>query len=256
MARKDFKWIQDFKKTLKCEENNIAEKKIRIYLEYLSGTQSFKKDVNRFRTKFNIPKDGFKDKIYRKNKKREDVLLYPEINVTRKNFFEELEKITKKYGLPYLCFDVIECYMFYGEFLVKSFGVLIQVEDYRSIFKGPYQYDGEKEGMWEYGIGLNEDFPVAIFLNPYITQRDLIEYIKTNFKKEIEPLLERYKDSNIKISKVRDKNRYKEIRNSFIFGIRDKSKKEIISMVADLFGEILDYTYVSKIIREEERLRK
>ena len=35
-----------------------------------------------------------------------------------------------------------------------------------------------------------------------------------------------------------------------------KTKKEIVSLVAEKFKEILDYPYISKIIKEEERLRK
>lgn len=235
------------KKEQKKISQTSSQKKMWSYVKDLIERSVFRKDLREFRKKFNIPEQGYNKPDYQEQ----------EVEAQNKDYRESLISFARKYKLGVLWEDVLECYIFYNDFHYKFsvdlMGSMVDVEDVYSLLNENYEND---TGVQEYIKQKSEQFPIAIFLNPYVSQRDVLDYIKNMFKVSIEPKLKQYREENVSLGKVRRKNSRVEIRDEFIFNNRNKSKKEITSLVAKEFKEILDYTYIARIIKEQERIRK
>jgi hypothetical protein len=254
---KDFVKEQD--KIQEKINKTSSKKKLWSYLADLTKHSAFRKDLKDFRKKFCIDEKGYEKPIYIKMPVNgHKVLTYPNhVEVeSQEGYRIELIKFARKYKLGPLWEDVLECYIFYNKFIINTMGSMIDVEDVCNYFYGPYMDFNEKDVLTDYITQKSQDFPVAIFLNPYVSQRDIIDYVKKTFKLEIEPLLKSYREDNVGLGKVRQKNSRVAKRNDFIYKNKNKPKKEITNLVSEKFGDILDYTYIARIIKEEERLRK
>lgn len=269
MSNKDFfdnesKKLKLYKKHQKKEQAKIiktpSNKKMWNYILDLTKRPAFKKDLKEFRQKFSIPENGYNKLIYTKDFSGRKVLTYPNYKEIqqKENYTRNRISLARKYQLN-LSSRALESYIFYNKFLVdkETMGSMIEIEDIYSQVTGNFGLSKSKQ--WYVLDNLEErafQFPVAIFLNPYVSQRDIIDYVKKTFKLSIEPKLKWYRDSESKLGKVRKKSTRVEQRNDFIFNNRHKPMKEIISLVSKEFKEILDYTYISTIIKKEEGVRK
>ena len=101
-----------------------------------------------------------------------------------------------------------------------------------------------------------DSFPLALLISPYATGRDIIDFVKKKYKTQIEPAQSAYKWTGINIGKVRKRNLSVQERDLFICKHKHLPTKRIVSLVADEYGEVLDYTYVNKIITEKCNRRK
>jgi hypothetical protein len=137
-----------------------------------------------------------------------------------------------------------------------SFGGLVQVEDVNQYLNGPFQFEYEEEANIDYLKGVFEEYPISILISPYASQRDVIDFIKKTHVTHIRPLQEKYQKPDVKIGKVRKRNNKVLVRNKFIYENRNLSKRKIAHLVADNFDEVLDYTYIAKIISDEDNKRK
>lgn len=104
------------------------------------------------------------------------------------------------------------------------------------------------------------DFPVSIEINPYASQRAIIDFIKISFTNEIEPRLEHYRNKNSKVGKYRSKNVDIQKRDDFIYKNQHIPRKELIKMVEKKFGrelsEPINQGSIGKIILIENKKRK
>jgi len=98
--------------------------------------------------------------------------------------------------------------------------------------------------------------PVVVALNPYMSERDIIDFIKKVYKSRIEPIQEQYRKDHIKLKDVRTKSSKKQERDDFIYKNRKLPITKLTSLVAQQFGKTFEYTYIQTIIRKEERKRK
>lgn len=163
------------------------------------------------------------------------------------------DTICKRYKLHYFEYcDVIEFYVYFNEIRFMSgigFMGLFKISDLNT----------EKERMGS-KITKNDDmvYPIVIKISPYASQRDLIDFIKNKvvWKHRIIPLQNKFRDKNIKIGKIKKKNRLIRERNQFIFQNQDKTGKEIKCLVYEKFGEDLPYEYIPKIISREKKKRQ
>ena len=98
-------------------------------------------------------------------------------------------------------------------------------------------------------------YPSIIKINPSVSQRDLISFIKSNWDiiKENQKKSENFTQ---KIKSLRNKDIKKKERNNFIYQNRHLPIKKIFKMVSDEFGEILDDGHIGKIISLEKKRRK
>lgn len=119
---------------------------------------------------------------------------------------------------------------------------------------------GEKEEPFGELVQQSDDmaFPIAIRISPYATQRDLIDFVKSEaiWKNEIQFLQDKYRSKDIKIGKIKSKNEKIQKRNDFIYEHKDLPRKEIMSMANRKFGINIDYGHIGKIISLENKKRK
>lgn len=271
MSASDFfdneeKKLKTHKKFLDKEKIKInqtsSQKKMWNYINDLTKNSFLRKDIINFRKKFNIKENGYTKLIYTKASiNSHKVLTYPNYKEIKghKEYRSDLTALSKKYKTGFFWEDILECYIFYNRFIdIETKSSMIEVEDVSAHFSGDFGLFKNKDWYVMRG-GLkekSEQFPIAIFLNPYVSQRDIIDYIKKTFKLSIEPKLKWYRDNKIKLGTVRRKNDRVKQRNKFIYENRNIKIEALVHLVNEKFGEIMDYTYVARIIKEGKRLRK
>lgn len=201
---------------------------------------------------------GTYDRIY--DEKAEDYLNNEEYEKRRKRFI-------KKYGLE-LFDDSFDLLLYYGS--VKPMEMLgycrffdvVDFQNYLSmepvIFDGKEIF-GEKDykdvyRSFEY---LSKGTPIALFIHPYMSERDIIDAVRKTYKVRIKPLQESYKSKDINLQKVRTKSKKLKDRNDYIFENRELPIKELTQLVNQKFrdGEHYDYTYIQSILRSEVEKR-
>lgn len=97
--------------------------------------------------------------------------------------------------------------------------------------------------------------PVAICIHPYMSERDVLDFVKKTYKTTIEPMQKEYRNPSIKLKDVRIKSKIKQTRNSFIYENRDLPITELVSLVTKEYGKVFDYAYIQTIIRKEKDKR-
>lgn len=107
----------------------------------------------------------------------------------------------------------------------------------------------------EYIQSLLQNYPVAIFLRPEASQRDAFDYVKEVWA-YVELLKQQYLDPESRLGKVRKKKKSIQERNAFILKNKDISRRKLISLVAEKFGEFLDQGHIGKIISMSQKKRK
>lgn len=95
--------------------------------------------------------------------------------------------------------------------------------------------------------------PFAILISPYANEREIVDYVKKTYNLAIKPVLDKYKNPKVKLGILRKRNATKKARNKFIYENRNLSTKELAHLVAEKFEDILEYTHINKIIKEEKK---
>lgn len=221
--------------------------KAKDYAEKLVVSPKFANKVKEVRERNNLPKDGF------------DILLFDELVVAdiRPRIPEEvnMEKYTKSvnhvlwlYGFSQEWFD------FFSDYIL--FNYVGETEDKKQIFLLDlgYRNIGKRDEHMAILEKNTIQNPITILLPPYISQRDIYDFISINWEK-IEKIQGKYQKRLIKIVSSRRKNERVKKRDAFIYKNRFLPKKELMSKIADEFGDVMDYTYLSKIIANEEKKR-
>lgn len=235
-----------------------SEEKMLNYVYSLSSDPNFKKKVAQIRKKYKIPSQGFKGVSYGIGPTGTEYAETPKILIGTK-FDEDVDALSQEYFLDIIWGMFIGNYVKYNDFNATGTpeGPAFEVIDLNGYLNGPFTYFGDpklekKEGLW-YVRELAKTKPIAILLHPYASQRNIIDYIKKLYKSDILPLQDRLKNKDVRMETVRSKNSYVKERNQFIYDHRDLPRKKLVSLVADTFGEILDLTYISKIISDMEK---
>jgi len=249
----------DYYKYSKKKREANAFKKLFSYVDYLEKNTSFSKEMREIRAELGIPLDGLPlpevEEQYGilKMDKRCGSNQTPE-NENQREIRKQISNINKKYKL-HLFGEAIYFYIFYNDLTpLKQFGFVdyadcIDLEDYFS--------DGLNEKNIMLGVLENHSKtnPIAILIHPYMTQNDITDFIKKMYKVGIKPIQDKYKDTSIPLGITRQKSKKILERNKFIYENSHKSNKEIMSLVNHKFNELLEYTYIDKIIREEKKKR-
>jgi hypothetical protein len=239
-------------------ETTSAYKKTWNFIKSLVGDKGFEFDISEVRKKFNIPPKGFKDILYVKIKGEKYIKTPP--SLAEQPFRPDILELAQKYGLDFMWADVIEHYAVYNDLQITTMGSTFETIDLAHSLSGPeeMEYEGEKwldDGNYEYIKERSKTHPVAILLSPYASQRDILDYVKKLYNISIKPALQRHQDPKIKIGKVRTKSYVVDVRNKFIYENRNLPKKKIVELIAKHFRDVLDYTYIAKIIKDEGRKR-
>jgi len=211
-------------------------KKIQNYLNGIVNESDFQKRIMRFRKKYKLPIRGLKNGEY------------PFDVVYRNDFREELDYYClKELGLDHSWSMMIQDYIIYNNFNMELLGgSMFDISDLNfQLNETPPEI-----GLKSIISNLQEKVrthPIAIFISPYASERDIIDYVQKLYKTSIRTLQFDYKNPEIRIGKIRKRNQKVGERNKFIVSNSALSGRKIVSLVTEKYGKAMDYTYVNRI---------
>ncbi|MCF7843668.1 hypothetical protein K9M47_02090 [Candidatus Gracilibacteria bacterium] len=255
--------LKDHSKEKDQKSKTQEEIRLGYYIKELLRSAKFKKDLEDLKNRYDIPVDGFG---------KED----GEINLTTlkqysnsdiKNFNKEFLSILNKYGINKgiapTWVNIIYSRTLYGNLmtphdLYSVFGEpeygMVDVLDISDLLD-PTLEGKTYEDAVNYFKEITYGKPVAILINPYASERNILDSIKKIYKTSILPIQNLHKNQSIKIGKIKKKDPIIEKRKDFIYKNKDLPRKEIMLMVTDKFGKgyELDYANIGKIISLEKK---
>jgi len=116
------------------------------------------------------------------------------------------------------------------------------------------EYDNEDhfllKCMYEHFESTSKSHPIALYINPEASQRQIEEFISKNWS-----FIEAHqKDVKSNFAGLRKRSNLK--RDDFIYENRKLPRKEIVTLVAEKFNEFLDVGHIGKIISLEKKRRE
>lgn len=245
------------KKAIK-KESVKAQKKMYAYICSLAGNPDFLNAVSVIRTRYSLPEKGFESDI-------EDVLdfvegLSPSVDEEGNptDFRKDIYALATQYHVSLAWLEAIQDYVLYDDFFFTKISSLVQIVDLLEVINDA-DTDEEEDSVvlirraFE---NLSNSFPLAIFVSPYATGRDIIDYVKKEYKKTIEPAQIKHRDSKVKIGKVRHRSGTVQERDLFICKHKDLPAQKIVSLVSKKYGVLLDYSYINRIIATKCKRKK
>lgn len=223
-----------------------GHKKLWLYFLDLLNSDYVKNKISVWRTKYQIPAQGFVD----------EQQTIPPLNWLHSHtdkqteLLKEIDLVCKKYKLAILDWgDAFQYYLFYGTFNFPYFTDahnLCRVQDISEI----------REEKLKGHITNDDDvnYPIAIRVSPYATQRDIVDYVKKMYS-VISEYQSKYKSPDSKIGKIKIKKVQE--RDEFIYQNRNLPGKKIATLVQNKFGgRLLPYSYIHKIKSREKKKRQ
>lgn len=228
-----------------------ANKKTFHYIQYLTEDIRFQKEVEIIRSKYCIPHPGFKGPEIKNTDTNNFYYIQDREKFDNTSFYKDVRQLCLNYALEHMWSWVIEDYILHNNIESKVVGDSIIIFDVDSI-------TGSRDNLEYMLYTVKETHPVILLLNPYLSQRDMIDWIKRCHKTMIKPIQERNMIEGIKIGQIKKKKPGVKERNEFIILNKHLPRKVIMKMVGDKFGanSIIDYAYISKIISIENKKRK
>jgi len=215
------------------------------YIEQLLTSKKFVESVFNIKNINSLPQEGFSLSIFDEMVVGDIQPRIPKEVANKEKFIKSINNLLLWYGFSQDWFDFFSDYILYG--FVGS------IEDKKQIFLLDL---GQKNKIRDEHMAILEkntlQNPIAILLPPFASQRDIYEFVSINWN-EIERIQRKYNKPSIDITSIRKKNERVKKRDHFIFKNRHLPKKELLSKIAAEFGDILDYTYINKIIVSETR---
>lgn len=218
-----------------------AYKTVWSYLLGIAEEAEFQQKMHTLRKKYGLPEEGVSNVTTGPSDVSELEAIELPVEISDIEAFQkEISLWTKELGLSWFWTHTLEFKVAYNRwFNFWSFGGLAHTEELKN-------YNPEKD----------DEYPLAIMFSPYASRNDLIDFIEKTYISHIKPLQQKYVDPNIRIGNVRERDDEKIKRNMFIYSHRNKSNEELVHLVADNYGKVYDYTYLRKIISDEEKKRK
>lgn len=239
------------------------------YFQEVIRRNGFKRAVLELRNKFRIPPNGFESKIVKgtetivkiKYRNRTEEITYfidytiPDdkwrlTNTEWQELETELHKLSLDLGFPYYYWaPTLRVFLF--------FSIVQEPDEGRAelaIVVNPLTHSSIEDIFLDADIA---SYPITIHINPYASERDLVDFIKKKYLSEIKPTQEIFRKENIKIGKVRAKNQLIQQRNDFIYQNRHLARKNLINLVNSKFPHnSIDQGGVGKIISREKGKRQ
>ncbi|MFH1711901.1 MAG: hypothetical protein ABH846_01545 [Patescibacteria group bacterium] len=271
-----------------------AEKKTLLQFKRNVDTEEFKSLVAEIRKEAGVPKDGWKlteadmqnlNNIYWVPEGLGDGIAFGDEGVIRKcnRLVWKLDKFLVIDSFFYR--HILRLHVFFNEFLFNelleqaphlgwsSLCELIDAHNelhkilpensyfYRD-FNGRAGFDLEHDAFFakQYLMQISDkvdQYPIVIRIHPEAGQNVIVDFIKKNWK-YIEAMQDQYvgkKQQSLKHGKTKVNPKVQE-RNQIIIQNKEKTAKEINAILRDNNIDPLDYAYISKIIRENDREKK
>lgn len=251
--------IPSFVEFLKIRrDRSSGMKKLSNYFTDLLKRDNFQNKIKAIKDKYKIPYEGLP---YEGDKSDQMVDAFLDME----NVEQEIDNLATSFGLyDYSWHSFFGTYILFNRSSFKDYPYyalnfdLCHLEEYPNNELDEFTENSTEEEQnyeQERKIRKNKEFPVAIRISPYASERDIIDFIKKNFS-EIEAHQSMYRSDKIKIGKVKKKKSSIQERNDFIYANRNLPRKKIMMMVTDKFKETLDYGHIGKIISLETKKRK
>lgn len=218
-----------------------VDKRARDYIEELIESPKFYTSVLNFRKKNQIPGKGFGISVFDELLIAEVYPRIPDDILDKNSLIKSINNFLIRYGFSQEWFD------FFSDYLLFEF--IGDTENKKQIFLLDLGHRGQKKRDEQIEI-LNKNTiqnPIVILLPPFVSQRNIYDFIVSRWH-QIENIQRKYNKELIKIVSTRRKNERIKQRDQYILKNHLLPKKKLMSKVADKFGDILDYTYLSKII--------
>lgn len=232
-------------------KNTKFVNKLYKYLETLKRTDWFMSAIDEAREKCHIPKDGLKGRV---NNRREYEKIAKKLRILTDDQPNSLfAHIKQKSGLD-IFGEAFEFFLIFGD-----------LENFKKVGSLDYAYciDAlfflKSELLVEYVLmDMAKLNPIAIMINPYMSQRDIIDYVKKAYLKGIKPIQERYENKFINIGRVRIKSEEITRRDNFIWKHKNRPKREIALLLRENGFEVIDVGLIGKILslREKEEAKR
>jgi hypothetical protein len=251
---------------------NQSQQKLVNYLDEFIDSDYFQEIIIKLRKELGIPKNGLKEKIDYKNLYNYAFFIPKALKPNNSNKTNILKSINvglkdarKKFPLKDMSISIFfQLYLFYNKKFYNTPKIipnevdLCQVVDMLE-FAEEYSYPILEENGVQFLKNYFNDNPVILKIHPNMTQRDLVGYIKDHWP-IINAYQDRYKNTKLKLGKIRTKNPSIKTRNDYIYKNRNKTRSEISSLVSLNFPQELsnsiDAGSVGKIISIERKRRK
>jgi hypothetical protein len=221
------------------------EAKTRTYLRQLLTTQKFKTVVKSIRERHSVPASGFDIRIFDELVVAEVFPRIPSAVVDVKEFSDSINRLLLRYGFSKAWFT------FFSDLIL--FDWIGDVANLRQILL--MNLGGTNRNRARDIEALDEHLlsnPIVVLIPPFASQRDINDFISLNWE-QIEKIQNQYGKKDAEITKMRRKSSRVELRNQFIYENRELPKRELMKKVTDQFGDVLDYSYLGKIIASQVR---
>ena len=185
--------------------------------------------------------------------------------LNQEEYEERQEKLETEYGLNFYgeAFDYL---LFYGTLKPMfdmgccAFLKVVNLSQETDLEKKDI-FGGEKtiETFYESMTGYAEDTPIAILINPFMSQNDIIDSIRKTYKSVIEPEQKSFNRYKISVDKTRASSQKNKQRDEFILKNSEMPIIELTSEVNKRFrkeGDYYDYSYVQSLLTKEINKQK
>ena len=266
--------FDEFKKQLEEQIERLTfnetagYKKVENYVKDLTRRPKFFEFLKEVRSKFEIPEKGFAYSAVKKNQTKEVKEMW-----SNKDFRKYVEDFCGEHKRLPGMEEFIASYILFNDIkpVAEEIGIsMVKIVDISTLsgkkaddvaLKAVKELPSKNKdklnaeiiaqfGKFGQLAFYSETYPIAILLNPYMSQRDTIDAIKKLYKTHIEPLQKELRSEKIVLEKVRKKSERVEERNKFIYENRALRMPKLRTAIREKFGDILDETYIYKIIKE------
>lgn len=263
--------------------NGVIRNRFYNYILDLIETDFFQGQIQSLRKKFGIPSEGYKqtNKLWvcppeewckKQGEKLQDKHCELQLEIWGLASYYEINKLIAPH--PF------EDYLFYNELNPRdenedwdSFWSLFCITDKYALEKNVLRNAADVTEVNESDIQkryknqlmrMIRDYPlanhpVAILVHPFASEREIVQYIKAEFKKTIEPLQEKYRrdeTSLYRIKSLRAKDPKIRQRDNFIYKHRKQNSTVIKEKLKNELGINLGPEEISAIKSREIKRRK
>ncbi len=261
MKKKSLETEYDYTLEQERRGKTKSEFKMLNWVLRLFENPSFKSELKEIRREFKIPKEGFK-KEYTSVKEGYKILVNP--NITTDKFNKRIISFAKKHGvfegMANGWIQVINHAVLYNDAnpddIYFDHG-MIEAVDISTLLEPTFPEHGESDvDVVNFLKRYTKGRPIAILINPYAKETDILDFVRKTYKTGIKSLLATHEIKNVGLNKIRRKNERVEKRDAFIYEHRDIPNKELKELVNNEFGDTVDHSYLNKIKRTEKEKRK
>ena len=194
----------------KCVKKTLSYKRYSAYLDWLITDSEFKNEVRLLRKKYKIPPQGWKIN-QSGNVENDELYIFFKDKNNSKSFRFDVDGLSRNFDLPDTWSSHISHYVLHNDINhTSNFTPTFDLIDLKYCTSGPYKDDAAKKIAQQFLSTTIKDtsqtHPIALLFTPYVSQTELVDYIKKMYKEVIEVYQEKYKRDEIQLGRIRQKS--------------------------------------------------